>query len=77
MKLITLVTLFLLLCGCDSATPYGKCIGFGDGTRNSKLVYKVSVKNAVVSLALIETIIVPAYWASDYVYCPIGKKTDE
>jgi len=65
------------LSGCESETKYGKCIGFEDGNRNPKIVYKISVQNAVVSLILIETVIVPVYWVTDYALCPVANKIDE
>lgn len=46
-KLFLIVPLFLILTGCQSATPKGKCIGAFD-TEVPGLTYRVSKRNAIL-----------------------------
>jgi len=70
---VLLLALMLTLSACTSHNQYGKCIGIAD-EGNPNLIYKTDVYNTVISFILIETIIVPIFWALDYAKCPIGHK---
>jgi len=76
-KLLILTTL-LTLVSCSSGNSLGKCVGLEALDRDPNLVYEVSVRNALVSLIFIETLIVPVlYVVGDYIYCPVSKKDIE
>lgn len=64
----------ILLCSCTGSTEFGDCVGFGPDSRKPELKYEVSTRNAMWSIIGWETIIAPVLWATDYAYCPVGKK---
>ena len=74
-KLLCLVIcITLLFCvSCTSQTEYGSCIGIADD-RKPNLEYKLSIKNAVLGIVFLETIIVPVWVLADETYCPVGVK---
>lgn len=75
MKRMKKILLIALLGACNSETKYGPCLGLDDADkRDPTLVYDISVRNAFWSIIGIETIIAPIMWATDYAYCPDGKK---
>jgi hypothetical protein len=69
---VACIALLFCVSGCTSKTEYGSCIGVADD-KDPKLVYKVSVKNAVLGIIFMETIIVPIYVLVDETYCPVGR----
>jgi len=75
MKKLTVILFLLFLSSCASQTQYGKCVGL-DGDKDPKLIYKVSTRNALLSILTIETIITPILYIKDYIFCPIGLKPE-
>lgn len=68
----TIALLFtLLLAGCQSRTDLGPCVGLGDPQKPG-LHYKVSVRNIVLGIVFVETIVVPVVVAVDETYCPVN-----
>ena len=76
MKFFLLVFLLSVIgfVGCKSETQFGQCVGFDNDDHKPNLVYKISIRNAIVSIIFAQTIIVPVIWAFDYAYCPVEKK---
>lgn len=72
-KTLAVAALFLTLVGCASKTKYGPCIGAFDDKDPSK-VYKLSVRNVVLSCLFIETIFVPVIVVVNETLCPVGEK---
>jgi hypothetical protein len=72
-KLLMVLLISMTLIGCTERTSYGECIGF-DEDEDPTLKYKVDIGNAVISIILFETIIVPIIWALEEAKCPVGKK---
>jgi Slime mold cyclic AMP receptor len=72
-KLLPILFIAALLAGCTTRTDYGDCVGINDN-KDTHLVYKVSVWNAVLGVVFIETIIVPIIVIIDNLYCPVSKK---
>lgn len=65
----------LLLCGCESTTNLGPCVGIqDDDLKNPTLTYKVSVTNVIVGTIFVETAVVPVYVALKELYCPVAVK---
>jgi len=62
-----------LVSGCRSETEYGKCVGIDD-KQDPKLEYKLSVRNTVLGIFFVETVIVPVLVLVDETYCPVGNK---
>lgn len=61
--------------GCQSHTEYGECVGIQDeDQQNSKLVYKVSVRNTVLGIIFVETLFAPAIWLLADFRCPVAQK---
>lgn len=73
MPRVFMLAVLILLCGCQTYTQYGSCIGAFDD-RNPKLQYKVSVRNAVVAVVFIEMIVPPIKVIVDESLCPVGPK---
>lgn len=66
-----LLLLSLLLAGCTTQTPYGKCIGALD-KEDPKLTYAISGWNAFLGVIFSETIIVPAVVILYEIKCPVN-----
>jgi hypothetical protein len=67
-----LLALALVLVGCESETRHGPCIGVFD-TPDPALVYKVSARNAIVSLIGFELVFPPVIWLVADFRCPSGR----
>jgi len=61
------------LCGCESKTEYGPCIGIVD-ERNPNLEYRLSIQNTVIGVICSETIFVPVIVLANETFCPVGVK---
>ncbi len=69
-----IVALFLLcLVGCESETAHGQCVGVSDD-KDPNLTYKVSVRNAVLSVIFVELVFPPIVMLVNETYCPVSKK---
>lgn len=68
--MITAAVLAISLAGCTSENSKGKCIGaFDKGQPN--IEYKLSVKNTVLGVIFVETIVVPVVVIADETKCPV------
>ncbi len=73
-----LLSLMILVSGCEFSTEYGKCVGVFSLERsqrkNPNLEYEMSVRNAVLGLVFFEMFFVPTViWAAEATFCPYGK----
>ena len=59
--------------GCQSETKYGKCVGVDD-PKEPNLIYKISVRNAILSIVFIETLITPIVVVVNELECPVAFK---
>jgi hypothetical protein len=73
MKWLILLSLTVLLSGCQTRTKYGDCVGVSEH-QSSKLQYKLSVRNTVVGIIFVETVFVPVVVLVNKTYCPVGPK---
>lgn len=73
MKLAALGLCLAFLTGCENSNIYGDCVGFGS-EGDPALVYETSVRNAVISIFFVETLIVPVVWVTSDAKCPVRKK---
>ena len=71
MRLQIVTVLLLLLSGCTTSTPHGKCVGI-NGTKNPVMRYEYDTTNVVVAVIFAETIVVPIIVLMDELQCPIG-----
>lgn len=76
MKSLLAVCLLVVLCGCESSTNYGMCVGaFENNDRDPKLVYKISTINVAVAVVGFELIVPPVVVIANETFCPVGEKT--
>jgi hypothetical protein len=73
MKHIVII-LTILLAGCASQTEFGPCVGIGD-KQDPALVYKISIRNAIIGVIFFQLIAPPFFVLVDEFYCPVGKAT--
>jgi hypothetical protein len=73
MKSYLLLLAMLLVSGCTSSTPHGKCIGL-NGDKDPSKIYEYSARNIIVGLVFIETIFVPVIVTLNELQCPIDNK---
>lgn len=59
---------------CKGSTEHGACVGFDESDRDPALEYRISVRNAVWSILGLEMILPGVLWATDFAYCPVGRK---
>ena len=71
----SLIALFLLILasGCESETAHGQCVGISDD-KDPNLTYKVSVRNAVLSVIFVEMVFPPIVMLASETYCPVARK---
>lgn len=69
----SIVALSLVLAGCTSSTPYGKCVGAND-KEDPKLEYKYSGWNIAMGIIFVEMIAPPIIVVLDELKCPTGPK---
>lgn len=73
MKRIILALVIILCAGCTTRTEYGPCVGIADD-KDPKLVYKISIWNAILGVVFFELIVPPIIVLAEETFCPIGKK---
>lgn len=73
MKLL-ICLLLVFTVSCAKKTPYGDCVGIDKNNSNPSLNYEINTRNLLLGIIFLETIIVPFYVATDYIYCPVSKK---
>ncbi len=76
MKRALIVSAVLLLTACRTATEFGKCVGLTSAQQASKdstLVYDVSIRNVVWSIIGFEFIVPPVMLVARQWECPIAR----
>lgn len=70
---LALLVVTLSVSGCRSETDLGECVGVND-TRDPGLTYKVSIRNVILGVFFIETIVVPLVVLFDELSCPVARR---
>jgi hypothetical protein len=64
--------LCLLLSGCRFNTSKGTCVGLATSDQKKPgVTYKISWRNVIIGVLLVETVIVPAVVLIDDLQCPV------
>lgn len=61
--------------GCESETPYGKCVGaLDEDLRQPGLIYKLSARNLAIGGLFFGLVVPPVYVLVDQTFCPVARK---
>lgn len=72
-RVLFLLLVLVTVASCRGSTDYGECIGIADDG-DPHLRYGMSTRNAIVSILLVETVVVPVVWLSTDARCPIARR---
>lgn len=71
---VAVVAGLVLLAGCESERPLGKCIGLND-TPRPELRYEYSTTNIVMAFIFSETVVVPVIVVFNELECPAERRS--
>jgi hypothetical protein len=79
MKKILILLIIFTLIGCDSGAIINDeyIPSYGLMSYNEKrndIIYGISIKNAIVTILFLETVIVPILYLLEYMYIPVEAK---